>query len=231
MVQVLVAQETSRPSLCWALLCQACRLAQALGLHRRSDPSQFRDEDEREERKWVFWNLYIMDKTMSMAFGRTVCMPDFDIDVDPPKETEEIFWPMMMAWIALAKIQSRIYEYLYSAVANRTGDEKRHTIALALDQELRLWWSENVPYLLQGSDEHLELAYVELELRFNFYNSLLMIHRVDHNGGVESQQICLHSARQAIVSIRNAISKNSGLEKSNLVLWWAGVLVARGGEA
>ena len=90
MVQVVVAQETSRPSPCWTLLCQACRLAQALGLHRRSDPSQFQDEDEREEQKWVFWNLYIMDKTVSMAFGRMVCMPDFDIDVDPPKETGDL---------------------------------------------------------------------------------------------------------------------------------------------
>lgn len=202
------------------LICQACRLAQAIGLHRKSDKSRFRDESEYEERKWLFWNLYILDKTLSMTFGRTVCMPDFDIDVDMPKESEEVDWPLLMAWTWLAKIQSRIYERLYSATAYMSGDEQRHSAALELDAELRAWSEKNMQPLCERQTTFLEGKYIELELRFNYHNSLVMIHRVNHGGGQESEQICLDSARDALAMIKTTFSNNSELAQSDLALWF-----------
>ncbi|KAI9886642.1 MAG: glyceraldehyde-3-phosphate dehydrogenase 1 [Watsoniomyces obsoletus] len=215
---VVVAQETSRPGLCWALLCQACRLAQAIGLHRRSDPAQFRDPGEYEERKWVFWNLYVLDKTLSMAFGRTVFLPDFDIDVELPSDSEEINWQMVIAWTSLAKIQSRTYERLYSASSLTVGPEQRHAVALGLSKDLQNWVEGTSSFSYDDPIPSIS-AYLKLELRFNFYNSLLMIHRVNHGGGKESEDICLDAARKAIVAIRTALSEHAELAESRLVLW------------
>ena len=212
-------QEQSRPSLCWMLICQACRLAQAIGLHRKCDASRFHDRDEYEERKWVFWMVYSMEKALSLTFGRTVCMPDFDIDVETPQESEEIEWPLFMSWIQLAKIQSRIYEQLYSAAANASGDGSRHIAAMELDRKLRSWSSENMKLRDGGQTTSFAKKYCELELTFNFHNSLVMIHRVNHGGGSESQEICLTSARDAISSIRDSASQDSVLAESSLVLW------------
>lgn len=30
-----------------------------------------------EERKYVFWNVYILDKCLSLSFGRSPCLPDY----------------------------------------------------------------------------------------------------------------------------------------------------------
>ncbi|KAI9788103.1 MAG: hypothetical protein M1816_007235 [Peltula sp. TS41687] len=219
MMSAVIVQQQSRPGLAWMLICQACRLAQTIGLHRRSDKARFRDESEYEERKWVFWNLYTLDKTLSMAFGRTVCMPDFDIDVDLPKQTEEIEWPLLMAWIWLSKIQSRIYERLYSATAYASGDEQRHSAALELDAQLRSWSMKHMQTLLESRTAFFGGQYLELELKFNYYNSLVMIHRVDYSGGPESEKICLDSAREAIEMVRTAFTQHSELADSDIALW------------
>lgn len=185
-----------------------------------SDEARFRHESESEERKWVFWNLYTLDKTLSMAFGRTVCMPDFDIDVDMPKETKEIEWPIFMAWIWLAKIQSRIYERLYSATAYVSGDEQRHAAALELDAQLRSWSMKNMQSFSESQTTYFGGKYIELELKFNYHNSLVMIHRVDYGGGPESAKVCLGSAREAIALIRSSCAKHSELAESDLALWF-----------
>lgn len=200
-------------------MCQACRLAQAIGLHRRSDPSRFNGEADYEERKWVFWNLYVMDKSLAMTLGRSACIPDYDIDVELPKRTDEICWPLFLACVSLAKIQSRTYERLYSAAASACSSEERRTIIMSLDGELRQWSEETEKLNIDCASDILEEKYVELELRFNYYNSLLLIHRVDQGNGTQSEEICLDSARKAIASIQTAVSEDADLADSGLVLW------------
>jgi hypothetical protein len=59
------AEEFTTPSLCWMLAATACRMLQALGIsQRRLDP------ETRHRRKMMFWHLNLLDKGLSIIFGR-----------------------------------------------------------------------------------------------------------------------------------------------------------------
>jgi hypothetical protein len=58
-------EEFSTPALSWMLVSAGCRQLQALGInHRRLDPAT------RERRKMLFWNLNLVEKGLSLIFGR-----------------------------------------------------------------------------------------------------------------------------------------------------------------
>ncbi|KAF8470855.1 fungal-specific transcription factor domain-containing protein [Kalaharituber pfeilii] len=156
----VIAQDTSRPGLCWMLTCQACRLAQAMGLHRRVDPASSHglSAADIELRKVAFWTLYVLDKSFSLTFGRTSCFQDYDCDVEVPKFSEippkpgmspnelmACFHPnYLRALVELAKLQSSVYKKLYSAKG--TGSKSRscwmketEKWVWELDARLRMW--------------------------------------------------------------------------------------------
>ncbi|KAF2651823.1 hypothetical protein K491DRAFT_76481 [Lophiostoma macrostomum CBS 122681] len=59
------AEEFTTPSLCWMLAATACRMLQALGINqKRLDP------ETRQRRKMMFWHLNLLDKGLSIIFGR-----------------------------------------------------------------------------------------------------------------------------------------------------------------
>lgn len=146
-------------------------------------------------------------------------MPDFDIDAELPSEGVVGQWSLPMSYIQLAKLQSRLYERLYSASANAMGDQARHIAALELDAELQRWATHHMKHFEKSQIVDFEGRYLELEVKFNFYNSLVMVHRVDHGGGLESERKCLKSAREAISTIRSTVLQHSDLAESGLVLW------------
>ncbi|OCL13053.1 hypothetical protein AOQ84DRAFT_333229 [Glonium stellatum] len=57
-------EDFSTPNLSWILTGHACRLAQAIELHQ-----DHADEDG-QRRLFLFWSLFIIDKSVSLAFGR-----------------------------------------------------------------------------------------------------------------------------------------------------------------
>ena len=133
----------SRPSLCWALLSYAARLSQAIGLHRNSNPSHFSSKAELEERKLVFWNIYILDKTFALTLGRTPVLPDYDVDVELPEDDgTNPCLKYFFALIGLAKVQNAIYMRLYSVSAGKQSDEEKDKAINELDGELEQWWEE-----------------------------------------------------------------------------------------
>jgi hypothetical protein len=221
MTTAIIAQEISRPGLCWVFMATACNLAQAIGLHRRSDPSQFRSSQEYEERKWVFWNLYLLDKTLSLQFGRCVCLPDFDIDVEYPLATKsDAHWFLFTCWLWLSKIKGKIYTKLYSASAAQQSDEERQTCVTELDQELKLWWEEKASVLLNQEFPGVwEKIAVEMQMVLNYHNTMIMIHRVNRGEGHESERLCLESARESLKLAENAINSPASYRERRLILW------------
>jgi len=215
----IVAQEISKPGLCWMLLSQACRLAQAIGLHRQPHPSQITSDDEAQERKLVFWTLYIMDKALSLTFGRSTCLPDFDVDVDLPEYGNPLC-QHFASWVWLAKIMSQIYMRLYSASGCRASDEERQRAAAELELDLRNWWAQNGAGLEKMPTIGLfEQKYIEMEIKFTFHNSMIMIHRVNRGGGELSEAICLDSARTSVQLIKQTLTHNSGMADGSVLLW------------
>lgn len=78
------SQDVVPPGLCWTLISHACRMAQSLNLHVPS-PKYPKNGKENGQRNCLFWNLFMIDKSLSLAFGR----PPFLLSqlyegVDPP---------------------------------------------------------------------------------------------------------------------------------------------------
>jgi hypothetical protein len=64
-------EDYAAPNLSWMLLGHACRQAEALGLH---SPAH-QDLDSRQQRLCLFWFLFLLDKSCSLAFGRPAFLP------------------------------------------------------------------------------------------------------------------------------------------------------------
>ncbi|CCX04474.1 Similar to Uncharacterized transcriptional regulatory protein C11D3.07c; acc. no. Q10086 [Pyronema omphalodes CBS 100304] len=107
----MYAIELSRPALCWGLLSQAARLAQALGLHRRTKPDHHQGgrggggakltEGQIEERKLLFWCIYILDKQVSLIFGRSACLPELIVMLNYPLARQGWGCILGIGWLLL----------------------------------------------------------------------------------------------------------------------------------
>lgn len=58
-------EEFTSPSLCWMLIANACRMLQALGINLRH-----LSPETRQRRNMTFWYLNLVDKGLSIIFGR-----------------------------------------------------------------------------------------------------------------------------------------------------------------
>jgi hypothetical protein len=178
----------------------ACaQMAQALGLHRDSHGLHLKPM-LREERLKVFWVCYVMDKTISMAVGRSSALHDFDCDVPlPPSNCDElpctgeehrsscrrdsISQPptFFVHSIRLARIISKVYTKLFSAkaVARHTMDSLADAVG-NLDEEL-IHWRNSIPVDYRPEHDiewkpdilHQHVLYLHL----GYYNCLYNIHR------------------------------------------------------
>lgn len=64
-------EQYASPNLSWMLVGHACRQAQALGLHAVG-----RGSYQRQQRQLaLFWSLFSVDKSCSLAFGRPMLLP------------------------------------------------------------------------------------------------------------------------------------------------------------
>ena len=68
-------QDFITPSVCWTLISNACLLSRAMSLHLPS-PTAPLDSEANRQRNCLFWSLFIVDKSLSMAFGRPALLPN-----------------------------------------------------------------------------------------------------------------------------------------------------------
>lgn len=64
-------EQYASPNLSWMLVGHACRQAQAVGLHSLKGDSY----EQRQRRLTLFWSLFSVDKSCSLAFGRPMLLP------------------------------------------------------------------------------------------------------------------------------------------------------------
>lgn len=89
---ILVAthsQDISTPSLCWTLVSQACQIAQSLALHLPTKKAPEGSETY-AQRICVFWSLFILDKSLSLSFGRIPLLPGYLYKDVPPLDPVEL---------------------------------------------------------------------------------------------------------------------------------------------
>ncbi|PYI13121.1 hypothetical protein BO99DRAFT_453747 [Aspergillus violaceofuscus CBS 115571] len=138
---ILKAQDEAKPLAGCYLLSAAVRHCQVLGYHReltyRKDP----DGNAHSKRR-LFWTLYVTDKKMSLLLGRASYIQDHDIDAAVPVVSSDPAirpWDEAFGWmIKFARIEGRIYDELYSAVActipSPERSQRMHALKAAMEE-------------------------------------------------------------------------------------------------
>lgn len=92
LIQCLYLLSSSRANECWYSFGTALQVVTALGLHRKFPvkPSKKGGSHlELELRKRIFWSVYVLDKYLSIMFGRPRLLHDEDIDQELPDEMND----------------------------------------------------------------------------------------------------------------------------------------------
>ncbi|KAH6955203.1 fungal-specific transcription factor domain-containing protein [Fusarium avenaceum] len=132
------AIEISKPSLSWTLSCKASELCQTLGYHRISTMKNDKPI-EAQRKKFLFWNTYFIDKSLSLRLGRASTIQDWDVTVPLPTQSNSNSTPLsafISLWVATARCQGHIYELLYSPDSMTQSDDVRRFRAQKLVADL-----------------------------------------------------------------------------------------------
>jgi hypothetical protein len=116
------------PNLSWILVGHACRLAQAINIQLPLGSEG--EKNLRMQRMFVFWSLFCMDKSVSLAFGRPCMLIGPFYETTPLPERDDLleFQPhtsdaidskfgavFFLQSIHLAKLQGRVLTLRQSA--------------------------------------------------------------------------------------------------------------------
>ena len=124
--QVFNAIEGADTTKAWTFISNAANLCQTLGYHRYQ-PSKQIDEHSRTAQARLFWTVYRLEKGLSFRLGRPSTIRDEEITL-PIDSSDEA--------LRVTKLQSRIYDQLYSVVGLSRSSDDRGALARILATEL-----------------------------------------------------------------------------------------------
>lgn len=137
-----VLQGTPNPEPAAMLIAAALRLAHALNMHRESSMLGL-TRAQAENRRRLFWKVYILDKDVSLRMARPFGQDDDDMDVLLPsnKDLETSHLGLFNLRIGLAIIQGQVYKELFSMRAARRSPAQIAAAAQNLSSLLSHWKS------------------------------------------------------------------------------------------
>ncbi|KAH0382968.1 putative C6 transcription factor, partial [Aureobasidium melanogenum] len=110
LIGAIKAQEECKLSLSWTFLSAAATMCHTLGFHRKSSLAH-EDQESADIKRHLFWQLYMLDKNLSLNLGRGSNFPDADIDAEfytPSTNPAQRPWDLMsLATILFAKLQGQ----------------------------------------------------------------------------------------------------------------------------
>lgn len=118
------AVQAIKPNMAWKFNSTAITMCLSLGWHRAT--SYAGDTVLQTNSKLLkFWNLYVMDKSLSVRLGRASILQDYDIDVGLPNfgttNSNLYMNKVFELWTQAGMIQGQVYERLYSPKALKNG--------------------------------------------------------------------------------------------------------------
>ncbi|KAL2673942.1 hypothetical protein Neosp_012388 [[Neocosmospora] mangrovei] len=185
MALVLQGSANSHPAS--VLTAAAVRLAQAMGLHRKTRDNGL-TEAENEQRRRVFWLAYILDKDISLRMGQPFSQDDDDMDVElpsgvlsslPSNRDEPCTIDLFKSRIGLAVIQGQVYKRLYSVQASQQSETQKASVAKEFDSIIS-YWRSSVEIDLDSDHVAMPLSPEALHviiLRFTYIHCLVMVAR------------------------------------------------------
>lgn len=195
--QALFMQGTANPQPSYFLIAAAVRIATSIGMHRRGSSFGL-NVLEVEQRRRIFWILYMLDKDMALRSGRPPCINDDDCNVELPDENPmdgvgdvpltkgKGKFNLFRTMAIFAVIESKVYMQLYSARASKQSDGELLNTIGELDRELEKW-KDSIPAEYgpdnEAAFEDKGLVMHLVILHFAYYNCLTTIHRMSiHHG-------------------------------------------------
>lgn len=128
-----------KPAICSVLTTAAVQISQTLGFNKiqsmKNDTASVRNQ-----KIWAFWVLYMMDKSLSLRFGRSSLIQDSDISVPEPElmvANQPTVVRLMAKWVKVSRIQGRVYDQLYSQSGLSEPSSVRASRANALASEIK----------------------------------------------------------------------------------------------
>ncbi|KAJ5293676.1 hypothetical protein N7508_008497 [Penicillium antarcticum] len=171
----------------------AARLSIALGLHRKTDDPHL-SVREIDERRNVFWVLYVFDKMMSLRLGRPPAIGDKEIEIDEPRACEPLSHPdtpdpslYFENFVKLSKIESEIYNALYSAHCPSSNSWTERVATVDRLNKKVIDWRVSLPdgIIQPGQPLNCSVRLVPsaVLLHSEYYNCLSTLHRLSSYRG------------------------------------------------
>ncbi|CVK84379.1 uncharacterized protein FPRN_01933 [Fusarium proliferatum] len=126
------------PGMAWPLSGSGLRIAQALGLHRKTTPGDFSDQSlnqKIQDRKRAWWAVYEIDTFCSMLFGFPLGFSDTDCNVEPLdpydkysgsiEKSRQTMGPSLLFYkCAISRLSAIVKSALVELYGTRHGDRK-----------------------------------------------------------------------------------------------------------
>jgi hypothetical protein len=229
----------------YTALGAAARLSIVLGLHRKIDDPQL-SECEIEERRNVFWVLYVFDKMMSLRLGRPPTIDDREIEIDEPRACEPLSHPdtpdaslYFGNFVKLSNIEGEIYNALYSARCPSSNSWKERVATVDRLNKKVVDWRDSLPDGIiqpgQPLNCNVHLVPSAVLLHSEYYNCLSTLHRLSSYRGTiiasdeshhrvspddpavsSSRTVCIGAARDT-ARIMGSLNDRSGKFRNNLI--------------
>ncbi|KAK9376199.1 uncharacterized protein V1513DRAFT_439550 [Lipomyces chichibuensis] len=259
-IAAISAKQIYNPGLCWTIISHASRHCLDLGLHRQSNDMTVNDPgissgidagmvyaeraDADSERLRLFWSCFVVDKVMSLTFGRSPSFLTRDCSVPVPQQKAytaadpaTLGYGKYRQSIEIAFMYDAIYIRLYSAAAETElaslGPEgsiertrRRGEVVTKLHQEAdnllnnNLIWIEGVRN--SGGPDCQKLAgSLATEIHYLHCVCLTMIHRVHASVSPESREIYVRVSRQALHLFKQILDEQPNELQRNVTTSWA----------
>ncbi|KAH0339787.1 putative C6 transcription factor, partial [Aureobasidium melanogenum] len=194
------AQEECKLSLSWTFLSAAATMCHTLGYHRKSSLAH-EDQETADIKRHLFWQVYMLDKNLSLNLGRGSNFPDADIDAEfytPSTNSAQRPWDLMsLATILFAKLQGQVYDKLYSASAMDTPLEERSRVVDELSSQVNALRNQLLSIDFTGALCQERLIGMAQAADFVCYSVLTVIYRAQPltSSTTEISPRCYEAAR------------------------------------
>ena len=177
-------------------------MAKIIGIHQENCIASDAFDIGVEERRDVFWVLFVLDKQMCVLTGNSYSISSSDCDVQLPRQIPGSFFnQQFLARIQLALLQERIYSGLYSTEGIRQTSGEVERVIDRLSTELQKWYDAHELVLTdQLVDGGPQVPFVGAEMTFWYYNCCVLVLRRSSDSARRSQS--LQDSRSAISSIQ-----------------------------
>lgn len=152
------------------------QVAKSIGLQHPDSGPSLRSPEAAQERKNVFYSLYVLDKAVSWTAGWSACLPTSDVDL--PTASQDPYDNVsghLIAKVKMAQIQEEAYVTMYSSQARRKSEAELGQHVSSLSMMLEKWSAEYGAVLEDETPNEDFPPCSKADLLFTFHSTRMMV--------------------------------------------------------